>query len=208
MPLLRPFIFISLHIPTIHRHSLSPPRGAFIRHFTAILTQEAISHKVRERELHHPLFCWHYSTVHGENLQKCLCGNPSGIIHIFSTKTALAAARWANGATTQLQRGCFYTSAVCCCLNPKLGLLLPAWIRMWLSFKNKHCSCVLKKRLLGLKMDSPWVAAGHHLEARGVAEQFVQGADDTGELGPQVSLLHPALKHQLVQHHGAIHGRG
>lgn len=117
MPLLRPFIFISLHIPTIHRHSLSPPRGAFIRHFTAILTQEAISHKVRERELHHPLFCWHYSTVHGENLQKCLCGNPSGIIHIFSTKTALAAARWANGATTQLQRGCFYTSAAALTLN-------------------------------------------------------------------------------------------
>lgn len=55
---------------------------------------------------------------------------------------------------------------------------------------------------------SPWVGAGHHLEAGSVAEQLVQGADDAGELGPQVSLLHPALQHQLVQHHGTVHGRG
>lgn len=159
---------------------------------------------MRERELHHPLFCWHYSTVHVENLQKCLCGKPSRIIHIFSTKTALAAARWANGATKVQPHSS--SEAVSTRLLSAAALTLNSGCFYKLGLKTS----VLKKTSppLGLKMDSPWVAAGHHLEARGVAEQFVQGADDTGELGPQVSLLHPAFKHQLVQHHGAIHGRG
>lgn len=59
-----------------------------------------------------------------------------------------------------------------------------------------------------LHVNSPWVGAGHHLEAGGVAEQLVQGADDARELGPQVPLLHPALQHQLMQHHGTVHGWG
>lgn len=54
----------------------------------------------------------------------------------------------------------------------------------------------------------PRVRAGHHLEAAGVAQQFVQRVDDARELGPQVALLHPAFQHELVQHHGAVHGRG
>lgn len=62
--------------------------------------------------------------------------------------------------------------------------------------------------MLSSPVHSPRVCAGDHLEGGGVAEKLVQGADDLAELGPQVPLLHPALQHELVQHHGAVHGRG
>ena len=55
---------------------------------------------------------------------------------------------------------------------------------------------------------SPALVAGDHLQAGGVAQKLVQRAHDAAELGPEVALLHPALQHQLVQHHGAVHGRG
>ena len=55
---------------------------------------------------------------------------------------------------------------------------------------------------------SPALVAGDHLEACGVTQQLVQCAHDAAKLGPQVALLHPALQHQLVQHHGTVHGRG
>lgn len=52
------------------------------------------------------------------------------------------------------------------------------------------------------------MCAGHHFEAGGVADEFVQRVDDLRELGPQVPLLHPAVEHELVESGGAVHGRG
>lgn len=40
----------------------------------------------------------------------------------------------------------------------------------------------------------------------GVADHFVQHADDIGELGPCVPVLLPAVQHQLVQHYWTVHG--
>ena len=54
----------------------------------------------------------------------------------------------------------------------------------------------------------PGGCVGGDLEGPGVADELVQDADDVLELGPVVPLLLPAVKHQLVEGSGAVHGRG
>lgn len=44
-------------------------------------------------------------------------------------------------------------------------------------------------------------------EAAGVADELVQEAEDVVEARPPAALLLPAVNHQLVQSHGAAHGR-
>lgn len=44
-------------------------------------------------------------------------------------------------------------------------------------------------------------------EAAGVADELVQEAEDIVEARPSAALLLPAVNHQLVQSHGAAHGR-
>lgn len=47
---------------------------------------------------------------------------------------------------------------------------------------------------------------GARFKRSGVADHFVQHADDIGELGPCVPVLLPAVQHQLVQHYRTVHG--
>lgn len=53
----------------------------------------------------------------------------------------------------------------------------------------------------------PGRRVGCDFEAAGVADEFVQDADDLLELGPVVPLFLPAVQHQLVEGSGAVHGR-
>lgn len=46
----------------------------------------------------------------------------------------------------------------------------------------------------------------HGFEAVGVADHLVQRVDDLAELGPVVSVLLPAVQHELVQGAWAVHG--
>lgn len=54
----------------------------------------------------------------------------------------------------------------------------------------------------------PGRRVGRDFEAAGVADEFIQDADDLLELGPVVPLFLPAVQHQLVEGGGAVHGRG
>lgn len=45
------------------------------------------------------------------------------------------------------------------------------------------------------------------LQGVGVADQFVQHVDDLSELWPVGPLPLPTVQHELVQGHGAVHGR-
>lgn len=47
---------------------------------------------------------------------------------------------------------------------------------------------------------------GAGFQGRGVADHFVQHADDIGEPGPRVSVFLPAVQHQLVEHDWTVHG--
>lgn len=42
-------------------------------------------------------------------------------------------------------------------------------------------------------MPLPRMCAGDHLKAGGIANEFVQGIDNLGELGSQVSFFNPAV---------------
>lgn len=53
----------------------------------------------------------------------------------------------------------------------------------------------------------PGRGVGCDFEAAGVADEFIQDADDLLELGPVVPLFLPAVQHQLVEGGGAVHGR-
>lgn len=46
------------------------------------------------------------------------------------------------------------------------------------------------------------------LQGVGVADQLVQHVDDLSELGPVGAFPLPAVEHELVQRHGAVHGWG
>ncbi len=46
---------------------------------------------------------------------------------------------------------------------------------------------------------------GYSFEAGGVTDHLVQGADDVSEAGSYVTVLLPAVQHQLVQGTGAVH---
>lgn len=46
------------------------------------------------------------------------------------------------------------------------------------------------------------------LQSVGVADQLVQHVDDLSELWPVGPLPLPAVQHELVERHGAVHGRG
>ena len=50
--------------------------------------------------------------------------------------------------------------------------------------------------------------AAARLEGGGVTDHLVQHADQVGELGPGVAVLLPAVQHELMEHQGAVHGRG
>ncbi len=52
---------------------------------------------------------------------------------------------------------------------------------------------MLTKTLICPYMPLPRMCAGDHLKAGGIANKFVQGIDDLGELGSQVSFFHPAV---------------
>lgn len=54
----------------------------------------------------------------------------------------------------------------------------------------------------------PGRRVGCDFEAAGVADEFIQDADDLLELGPVVPLFLPAVQHQLVEGGRAVHGRG
>lgn len=45
------------------------------------------------------------------------------------------------------------------------------------------------------------------LQAVGVADHFVQRADDLAEFGPVVAFLLPTVQHQLVERAGTVHRR-
>ena len=47
----------------------------------------------------------------------------------------------------------------------------------------------------------------HGFEAVGVADHLVQRVDDLAKLGPVISVLLPAVQHELVQRARAVHGR-
>lgn len=46
------------------------------------------------------------------------------------------------------------------------------------------------------------------LQSVGVADQLVQHVDDLSKLWPVSPLSLPAVQHELVERHGAVHGRG
>lgn len=46
------------------------------------------------------------------------------------------------------------------------------------------------------------------LQGVGVPDELVQHVDDLSELGPVRPLPLPAVQHELVERHGAVHGRG
>lgn len=46
------------------------------------------------------------------------------------------------------------------------------------------------------------------LQGIGVADQFVQHVDDLSKLWPVGSLSLPAIQHELVESHRAVHGWG
>lgn len=64
-----------------------------------------------------------------------------------------------------------------------------------------------KPQSVSLNPSSPWRhVAGAGFQRRRVAYHFVQHANDVWELWPSVSVLLPAVQHQLVQHHWTVHG--
>lgn len=55
---------------------------------------------------------------------------------------------------------------------------------------------------------SPGGRAGDDLQAAWVPDELVQNADNLLKLGSVVSVLLPAVQHQLVERSRAVHGRG
>ena len=85
-------------------------------------------------------------------------------------------------------------ACVCACVLACMSVAVPACMRACV----RVCACV---RVHNLPV-SPRPAQGP-----GVADQLVQHVEDLAEGGSLRPVPLPAVQHELVQNHGAVHGR-